>query len=74
MSQSFNVPGEKLEPFAIAELLKSHPGALPINVEWHAKGSKAWAIVWWIPPPKEVTPTWGGARRGSGRPRKEKVR
>jgi len=51
-SNSFCVPFYKLEPAAIEELHKIHPGALPISVEYVVAGP-GWGagqvVIWWVP-------------------------
>ena len=50
--QSFCVPFELLEPVAIKELQKKHPGAILISTDWILSGGSGHAVLWWVPGPQ----------------------
>jgi len=51
--QSFCVPFELLEPLALKELHKKHPGALPISIDWVLHSKSGSAVIWWVPGPQK---------------------
>lgn len=52
MNNSFCVGFEDLEEAAIKKLIRRHPEALPISVEWKVEGDKGSCVVWWVPSPE----------------------
>lgn len=53
-SDAYCVPLARIEEALIKMLLKEHPGALTISIDWDVKVEKCAAILWWSPSPSRV--------------------
>lgn len=50
MTEAFCISGKDLEECGIKKLIRKHPKALPVKLEWTKEHEKISLVIWWVEP------------------------